>query len=111
MDDAHGASGTTARGVEASPELESHAAALARARLRFAVPVCLLSFGGFLVITALAGFTSVLDAPVAGPLNWLFLLILLSFPAVGLCAWLYHRHAVRWDARTAEIIARTGESS
>jgi uncharacterized membrane protein (DUF485 family) len=87
-----------------SPELVAAARTISAERLRFAVPACLVSFGGFVVITVLAGFTNVLNVTVVGPLNLLTLLMVLGFPVVGVCAVLYSRRAAGWDRRTAEVL-------
>ncbi|GAA1840128.1 hypothetical protein GCM10009836_19270 [Pseudonocardia ailaonensis] len=88
-----------------SAELVAAARTLSAERLRFAVPACLVSFGGFVVITVLAGFTTVLNVTVVGPLNLLTLLMVLGFPVVGVCAVLYSRRAAEWDRRTEEVLA------
>ncbi|MEQ3549625.1 DUF485 domain-containing protein [Pseudonocardia nematodicida] len=93
------------------PDLVAAAQAMTRRRLRFALPLCLVSFGGFMLVTALSGFSDVLDAPVVGPLTWLFLLLTLGFPLVGVCAVLYRRRAEQWDEERAEVLRAVRSTS
>lgn len=89
-----------------SPALLAAASDLSRQRLAFAIPAILVSFGGFVVITILTGFTDVLEVTVIGPITLLVLLLALGFPLVGVCAYLYSRQAARWDVMTTEALAR-----
>lgn len=87
------------------PELVAAAGALTRERLRFAIPVSVLTLGAFLALTAVAGFTTVLNVQVAGPVTLFTVLMVLGFPVVGVCAFVYTRRAADWDRRTAEVLA------
>jgi uncharacterized membrane protein (DUF485 family) len=93
------------------PALVAAASTLTRERLRFAVPVCLLTLGVFLALTVVAGFTTVLNVQVAGPVTLFTLLMVLGFPVVGVCAYVYTRKAAEWDRRTAEVLASVGADS
>lgn len=88
-----------------APELVAAASTLTRERLRFAIPVCLTTLGAFLAITILAGFTTVLNVQVLGPVTLFTVLMVLGFPVVGVCAFVYTRRAAQWDIRTAEVLA------
>lgn len=95
----------------APEELISAAHELSRERLAFAIPACLISFGGFTLITVLAGFTNLLNVHVVGPLTLVFVLLLLMFVVVGVLAYCYSRVAARWDSRTEELLGSHGGMS
>jgi uncharacterized membrane protein (DUF485 family) len=88
-----------------APELVTAARALTRERLRFSAPVGLATLGVFLVITVVAGFTTILNVQVIGPVTLFTALMVLGFPVVGLFAYAYTRRAAAWDDRTAEVLA------
>jgi uncharacterized membrane protein (DUF485 family) len=93
------------------PELVAAAEQLTRERLAFAIPACLVTFGGFIVITLLAGFTDVLNVHVLGPITLLFVLLVAMFPIVGVFAYRYSRVAARWDARTDQLLRSAGDTA
>ncbi|MPY80166.1 MAG: DUF485 domain-containing protein [Actinophytocola sp.] len=79
---------------------------LVRSRNRFMIPAAALAVGGYLVLIALSGFTSVLNGTVVGPVTWTWLLTALIFPLVWLFSSLYRRRAARWD-ELAEQVGRS----
>jgi uncharacterized membrane protein (DUF485 family) len=64
---------------------------------RFALPATVISFGGYLVISALAGFTHVLDVRIGGALSLTLLLLILLFPLVWVLAAVHGRRIARRD--------------
>jgi uncharacterized membrane protein (DUF485 family) len=64
----------------------------------FALPATVISFGGYLVISALAGFTHVLDVHVGGALTLTLLLLILLFPLVWILAAVHGRRVARREA-------------
>lgn len=81
---------------------------LVRGRNRFALTAGAAGFGAYLVVIVLSGFTPLLNARVAGPLTWTFLLTALVFPLVWLLCGLYVRRAARWDELAERALADSG---
>lgn len=102
--DAPGTALPRAAAVAATPAF----ARLVRSRNRFAVPAAALSFGAYLLVIVLSGFTPVLDGKAVGQLSWTFVLTALIFPLVWLLCGLYTRRAVRWDELADRAIAESG---
>ncbi|MGX6446651.1 DUF485 domain-containing protein [Patulibacter sp. S7RM1-6] len=95
-----------------SAEMLAAAHRMNRERLRFALPATVLSLGGYVLIAALTGFTSLLDHKVHGELSWTLFLMMLLVPLVWALALAYRRRADRWDAMAAELrTSVTGEDA
>lgn len=70
---------------------------LERARNRFVVTAAAGSFGLVMTWLAVAGFTTVLDAPAIGGMTWVYVTGFAQFVVILAVLHTYLRRAARWD--------------
>lgn len=82
---------------------------LIRNRNRFMIPAAAVSFGAYLLVISVSGFTTALSGTAVGGLSWTVVFTALLFPLVWLLCSLYGRRAARCDVLAEQAIHQASD--